>query len=66
MEELLTNFDLKCAETHIDKDDVSLPISIAKGFSRFNPDKDTQFSDVFERADHEMYKHKKKMKALRL
>ena len=65
-DELLTNFDLKCAETHIDKDDVSLPISIAKGFSRFNPDKDTQFSDVFERADHEMYKHKKKMKALRL
>jgi diguanylate cyclase (GGDEF)-like protein len=65
MEELFINFDLKCAATHIDKGNVSLPISIAKGFSRFDPSKDTQFSNVFERADNEMYKHKREMKTLR-
>ena len=46
----------------MDKDNVKLPISIAKGFAEFDPQKDTQFSDVFERADSEMYKNKKIMK----
>jgi predicted signal transduction protein with EAL and GGDEF domain len=47
----------------VDKENVRFPISIAKGFSVFNPEKDTQFSDVFERADYEMYKNKRTMKA---
>ena len=63
-EELFINFDLRCAATHIDRNNVRLPISIAKGFSRFDPNKDTQFSDVFERADIEMYKHKRRIKTL--
>jgi diguanylate cyclase (GGDEF)-like protein len=60
---LFASFDLKCATTYVDKENVRFPISIAKGFSAFNPEKDTQFSDVFERADYEMYKTKRTMKA---
>ena len=63
-EALFTRFDLECAMSDIEKDNVRLSISIAKGFSEFDPDKDTQFSDVFERADSEMYKDKRSMKAL--
>jgi diguanylate cyclase (GGDEF)-like protein len=59
---LFASLDSKCATTSIDKDNVSFPVSIAKGFAQFNSDTDTQFSDVFERADSEMYKNKKNMK----
>ena len=59
---LFERFDAECATTYIDKDNVRIPISIAKGFAEFDSDRDTQFSDVFERADSEMYKNKKIMK----
>jgi diguanylate cyclase (GGDEF)-like protein len=61
-EELFASFDSKCAKTYIGKDNEKFPISIAKGFAEFDPDKDTRFSDVFERADSEMYKNKRLMK----
>jgi diguanylate cyclase (GGDEF)-like protein len=60
---LFERFDAECAATCLDKDTVKLPISIAKGFAEFDPDQDTQFSDVFERADSEMYQNKKHMKS---
>ena len=53
----------KCMATCINKDNVSFPVSIAKGFSAFDPERDTRFSDVFERADNEMYKNKRNMKS---
>ena len=65
MEKLFESFDHECATTYVDKDNVKLPISIAKGFSEFDPEKDAQFSDVFERADNEMYKNKRIMKSSR-
>jgi GGDEF domain-containing protein len=37
-------------------------VSIAKGIAEFDPARDTQFSDVFKRADNTMYKNKKNMK----
>jgi diguanylate cyclase (GGDEF)-like protein len=61
---LFESFDSECATTYVDKDNVKFPISIAKGFAEFDPDNDTQFSDVFERADSEMYKNKRNMKAI--
>lgn len=61
-EALFESFDSMCSTTHTDKDDVKLPVSIAKGFAEFDPEKDTQFSDVFARADKEMYKNKRLMK----
>ena len=59
---LFERFDAECATTCIDKDNVRFPISIAKGFSEYDPDRDTQFADVFQRADSEMYKNKRRMK----
>ena len=59
----LACFDATCAASFIEKDGVKLPVSIAKGFAEFDPAKDTQFSDVFERADEEMYVNKKIMKS---
>ena len=59
---LFEAFDAECAHTFVEINNTQLPISIAKGFSMFDPAKDTQFSDVFNRADEEMYINKKIMK----
>ena len=59
---LFERFDAECSTTYIDTDNAKLPISIAKGLAQFIPNKDTQFSDVFARADNEMYKNKRLMK----
>ena len=62
---LLAKFESKCDSTFVDTDSAKIPVCIAKGFSVFNSATDTQFSDVFNRADDEMYKNKKIMKAAR-
>lgn len=59
---LFEKFDEACANAFVDLETEKLPIHIAKGFSIFDPATDTQFSDVFNRADDEMYKNKKSMK----
>ena len=62
-EELFAEFDLECANTVIESDEEKVVLSIAKGFSRYDPAVDRQFVDVFNRADEEMYRNKRKMKA---
>ena len=58
-EELFVQFDLECAKTSIDeKDEISL--SVARGFAKFDPDRDLRFNDVFKRADNAMYENKRK------
>lgn len=59
---LFEKFDEACANAFVDLETEKLPVHIAKGFSVFDPATDTQFSDVFNRADDEMYKNKKSMK----
>ena len=59
---LFAKFETECANTSVEIDNACFPISVAKGFSLFDPATDTQFSDVFNRADDEMYKNKKDMK----
>ena len=59
---LFFNLDSKYETTFADKYNVKFPISMAKGFSEFDRNKDTQFADVFKRADNEMYKNKRIMK----
>ena len=59
---LLSKFEEICENSFAEDDNVKIPISIAKGFSLFDPSTDTQFSDVFKRADNEMYKDKQRMK----
>lgn len=59
---LFAQFASACANASVDANNTTLPVSIAKGFSIFDPNTDTQFSDVFNRADDEMYKNKSGMK----
>ena len=62
-EELFKTFDIGCADTIVEADAKNVTLSIAKGFSRHDPAVDKHFVDVFNRADEEMYKNKRKMKA---
>lgn len=59
---LFANFASACANAVVDANNLALPVSIAQGFSMYDPNTDTQFADVFRRADDEMYKHKSSMK----
>lgn len=61
-EYLLMKFELKCKSRFIKAGEKLLGVSIAKGFARYNPAHDTQFLDVFNRADDAMYLNKKEMK----
>jgi GGDEF domain-containing protein len=58
---LFAKLDSECANTRIEETGNS-PISIARGFARFNPDSDQRFHDVFKRADDAMYENKRKLK----
>lgn len=55
---LFAKFEEECANALVETDQATLRLSIAKGFSMFDPTTDTKFSDVFNRADNEMYKNK--------
>ena len=59
---LFSQFEATCENTTLDADGKLVPVSIAKGFAMFDPSTDTQFSDVFNRADEKMYQHKKQSK----
>ena len=59
-EELFSQLDINCRDSAESGD---IPLKIARGFSRFDPDKDTLFADVFKRADEAMYENKRKSKA---
>ena len=60
---LFERVEAECAVTYVDPDNVRFPIRIAGGFAMFDPERDAQFSDVFARADHEMYENKRIMKS---
>ena len=60
-EKLFMKFDSICSKTHLEEPGET-PISIARGFAMFDPDKDLCFNDVFKRADNAMYEDKRKSK----
>ena len=60
--ELFNKFDTECANMYIEIDTDKIPVSIAKGFTKYDPEKDLEFIDVFNRADDLMYKNKRKIK----
>ncbi len=62
-EKLISEFNHKCANTFVEKEDVKIPVSIASGFAKFDSDKDLHFENVFKRADDAMYENKSKMKS---
>ena len=63
--ELLKKFDEECLNEIVVTEKEDIPVSIAKGFARYDPEKDTNFIDVFNRADDAMYENKRKIKGLK-
>ena len=59
---LLEKFDMECKNEVVAIEKRDIPISIAKGFARYDCEKDTSFIDVFNRADDAMYENKRKIK----
>ena len=62
-EKLFLQLDLECTKASVEEK-VEIPISIARGFAMFEPDKDFCFNDVFKRADNAMYENKRKNKKI--
>ena len=65
MEELFMKFDEECRNKLIETEKENIPLSIAKGFARYDSKKDSNFIDVFNRADDAMYENKREMKGLK-
>ena len=64
LEELLGKFNEECSNESIALEKEIIPVSVAKGFARYDSEKDSSFIDVFNRADDAMYDNKRKMKGL--
>ena len=60
-QELFSRLKSDCESAVVDEN-VSYALGIASGFSRFDPNTDTCFADVFKRADKAMYENKRKLK----
>jgi diguanylate cyclase (GGDEF)-like protein len=65
-EELFVKFDSECANTFVKTDAADVVVSVAKGFSGYDPARDSQFADVFNRADEAMYRDKRSTKTAQL
>ena len=65
LEGLLKKFDEECLNKSVETEKENIPVSIAKGFARYNSQQDTNFMDVFNRADDAMYENKRKIKGLK-
>ena len=61
-EKLLDQLNSECAETFVNSE-LKIPLAIAVGCAMFDPEKDAQFADVFNRADNAMYENKRMIKA---
>lgn len=62
--ELLEQLKYECMNASVTAGNETIPISIASGVATYNPDTDTSFVDVFNRADDAMYQNKRIMKAM--
>ena len=63
--ELLKKFDEECQNELVVTEKETIPVSIAKGFARYDSKKDANFIDVFNRADDAMYENKREIKGLK-
>ena len=64
-EKLFAKLDEDCAKAYIEEKGEFL-LSIARGFAKFDPEKDMCFNDVFKRADAAMYDNKRKNKEVKV
>ena len=60
---LIEKMDLAFSADYITVNDETVPVSIARGVSVFDPLIDRVYTDVFAKADHAMYMNKQDMKA---
>jgi diguanylate cyclase (GGDEF)-like protein len=63
--ELLKKFDEECRNELVTTERETIPVSVAKGFARYDSGKDANFIDVFNRADDAMYENKREIKGLK-
>jgi diguanylate cyclase (GGDEF)-like protein len=61
---LLKKFDEECLNKTVYTEKEAIPVSVAKGFARYDSGKDTNFIDVFNKADDAMYENKRKIKGV--
>ena len=59
---LLEKFDEECLNELVSIGEEKIPVSIAKGFAKYDSQKDAKFVDVFNRADDAMYENKREIK----
>ena len=59
---LLEVLDGYCANEVLKTNERDIPVSIARGVAFYHPDFHTAYTDVFDRADREMYSHKNVVK----
>ena len=64
VDELLFKFDEACKNEFVYAGGENIPLSISKGFARYDAQKDSKFVDVFNRADDAMYGNKRKVKGV--
>ena len=62
---LMEKMDQAFSADYITVDNETIPVSIARGVSIFDPSIDRVYADVFSKADHAMYMHKESLKACR-
>ncbi len=63
--ELFEKFDEECMHESVMVEEEKIPVSVAKGFARYDSDNDKNFIDVFNRADDAMYENKRELKGLK-
>lgn len=63
---LIEKMDTAFSADYIAVNDETVPVSIARGVSVFDPLIDRVYTDVFAKADHAMYMNKQDMKAARI
>jgi diguanylate cyclase (GGDEF)-like protein len=65
LDTLVKKFDAECSNVIVETENENIPVSIAKGFARYDSQKDSNFIDVFNRADDAMYENKREIKGLK-
>ena len=65
VEQLLQKLDSECKQEPVILEDTIVPLSVAKGFAKYDSETDESFVDVFNRADDAMYEDKRKIKGLK-
>ncbi len=59
---LIARFDELCENEYLMIEDVKIPVSVARGVAIYDPEIDSNYENVFHRADGLMYRHKREQK----